>query len=259
MQADIGENLVNQKINVGENFIVDAKNFEALAGVNTYNNDTKSSSVGVNVGYDIVNQHVIGGGNISGGNSNSNSKYYDNTIINTGGTFQLTTKEDAVFAGVNVTADKINFDIGKNLSIISLQDEGKSEGKSYGAGIDVSGKLPGTNKDDGYAIPSLNGNYSQNSGDSKWVNNQTSIIAENGGTVKVEETLTNIGGVIGSLNPDEKLSIDANKVVVENLKDHDKGENSGIQISGISPQTLIPQTDYSMEAMIRSRTAMRHL
>ena len=168
--------------------------------------------------------------------------YYPNTTIDVGGTFQLTTKEDATFAGANVIADKINFDIGKDLNIISLQDESKSEGKSWGAGIDVSANIPGTNQKPGYATPSLNGSYSQDSADSKWVNNQTSIIAENGGSVKVGETLTNVGSIIGSLNSDEKLSIDANKVVVENLKDHDKGENSGIQVSGISKDTLIPQT-----------------
>ena len=242
IQSEGDVKLVNQKVTVGDNFIVDAKNFEALAGENTYSNNTKSSSSGINAGYDIVNNHVIGGANISGGKSNTDSKYYDNTTINVGGTFQLTTKEDATFAGANVIADKINFDIGKDLNIISLQDEYKSNGSSYGVGVDVSGKMPGSNKEEGYAIPSLNGSYSQDSADSKWVNNQTSIIAENGGSIKVGETLTNVGSIIGSLNPNEKLSIDANKVVVENLKDHDNGENSGIQLSGISKDTLIPQT-----------------
>ena len=128
------------------------------------------------------------------------------------------------------------------MNIISLQDEYKSNGSSYGVGVDVSGKMPGSNKEEGYAIPSLNGSYSQDSADSKWVNNQASIIAENGGSIKVGETLTNVGSIIGSLNPNEKLSIDANKVIVENLKDHDNGENSGIQLSGISKDTLIPQT-----------------
>jgi filamentous hemagglutinin len=242
IQSEGDVKLINQKVTVGDNFIVDAKNFEARAGENTYSNNTKSSSTGMNAGYDIVNNHVIGGANISGGKSNTDSKYYDNTTINVGGTFQLTTKEDALFAGTNVIADKINFDIGRDLSIISLQDEYKSKGNSYGVGVDVSGKMPGSNKEKGYAIPSLNGSYSQNNSDSKWVNNQTSIIAENGGSVKVGETLTNIGSIIGSLNPNEKLSIDANKVVVENLKDHDKGENSGIQLSGVSKDSLIPQT-----------------
>ena len=151
--------------------------------------------MGGSVGYDIVNSHVIGGLNISGGNSNGSSRYYDNTIINTGGTFQLTTKDDATFAGANVTADKINFDIGKNLNIISLQDEAKSDGKNYGAGINVSGKLEGTNFETESARPSIGGNYGENHQDSKWTGNQTTIIAENGGRINVGETLTNIYSV----------------------------------------------------------------
>ena len=35
---------VNQKITVGDNIIINAKNFEALAGENTYTNTTKSNS-----------------------------------------------------------------------------------------------------------------------------------------------------------------------------------------------------------------------
>ncbi len=201
LQSDGDVTLVNQKINVGENFVVDANNFIVRAGENTYKNDTKSSSTGGSVGYDIVNQNVIGGLNISGGNSNTSSKYFDNSVINVGGTFQLTTKEDALFAGVNVTADKINFDIGRDLSIISLQDEYTSDGKNWGAGLNVSGKLEGTQYQTGSSRPSLGGNYGENHQDSKWVNNQTTIIAENGGNIKVGETLTNIGAVIGGAYP----------------------------------------------------------
>ncbi len=225
--------LINQKVNVGENLIVDAKNFEARAGENTYKNNTKSSSTGGSVGYDIVNQNVIGGLNISGGNSNTSSKYYDNSVINVGGTFQLTTKKDALFAGVNVTADKINFDIGRDLSIISLQNEYKSDGKNWGAGLNVSGKLPGTEAQTGSARPTIGGNYGENHQDSKWVNNQTTILAENGGNIKAGETLTNIGAIVGSLSEENKLSIEANKVVVENLKDHNEGSNYGISVSGV--------------------------
>ena len=182
---------------------------------------------------------MTGGVNVSGGKSNTDSKYYDNTVINAGGTFQLTTKEDALFAGANVTADKINFDIGKNLSIISLQDEYKSNGKNWGAGVGYSEKDPTTNE---VKVGSITGNvsYSQNNAESKWVSNQTSIIAENGGNIKVGETLTNIGAIIGSLNADEKLSIEANKVVVSNLEDYNRGVNSGVNVGGIGLNNKAP-------------------
>ncbi|MCP1226169.1 hemagglutinin repeat-containing protein [Sebaldella sp. S0638] len=231
--------LVNQKINIGENFIVDARNFEARAGENTYSNNSKSSSTGGNIGYDFAQQTMTGGANISGGKTNTSSKTYDNTVINTGGTFQLTTKEDAIFAGVNVTADKINFDIGKNLSIISLQDEYKSEGKNYGIGGGYSQNNTTTNKPEPGAFTG-NVSYGQNNAESKWVNNQTSIIANNGGNVKVGETLTNVGAIIGSLSEENKLSIEANKVVVSNLEDYNRGENAGINVSGIGVNNKAP-------------------
>ncbi|MCP1226240.1 hemagglutinin repeat-containing protein [Sebaldella sp. S0638] len=239
LQSDGDVLLVNQKVNVGENFVVDAKNFEARAGENTYSNNTKSSSSGGSIGYDVAQKTVTGGINVSGGKSNTDSKYYDNTIINVGGTFQLTTKEDALFAGANVTADKINFDIGRDLSIISLQDESKSGGKNYGAGLGYSEKDPTTNKTQ---IGSITGNvsYGQNNSESKWVNNQTSIIANNGGNISVGETLTNAGSIIGSLNTDSKLSIDANKVVVSNLEDYNRGENAGVNVGGIGLNNNAP-------------------
>ncbi|MCP1226542.1 hemagglutinin repeat-containing protein, partial [Sebaldella sp. S0638] len=243
LQSDGNVTMVNQKVNVGENFVVDAKNFEARAGENTYSNNTKSSSSGGSVGYDVAQNTMTGGINVSGGKSNTDSKYYDNTVINVGGTFQLTTKEDALFAGANVTADKINFDIGRDLSIISLQDESKSEGKNWGAGLGYSEKDPTTNKTQ---IGSITGNlsYGQNNSESKWVSNQTSIIANNGGTILVDGTLTNVASVIGSLNSDSKLSIDANKVVVSNLEDYNRGENAGVNVGGIglNNNALIGQT-----------------
>ena len=112
-------------------------------------------------------------------------------------------------------------------------------------GLNVSGKLEGTQYQTGSSRPSIGGNYGENHQDSKWVSNQTTILAENGGNIKVGETLTNIGAVIGSLNDQNKLSIEANKVVVENIKDHNEGSNYGIGLNGISlndVKTVAPQT-----------------
>ncbi len=231
--------LVNQKVNVGENIIVEAKSFEALAGKNTYNNTTDSSSQGMSAGYDFTGGTVTGGVNGSKGNSNSSSVYYDNTVINAGGTFQLTTKEDATFKGANVTADKIDFEIGGNLNVISLQDEYKLNGENKSGGINYGH----TEQSDGksYNSPSGNLSYGESKGDSKWVNNHTSIIAENGGSIKVGETLTNVGAIIGSMN--DSVRIEAKEVVVENLKDHDNGKGYNVGLSGVDRKNVVPQTE----------------
>jgi filamentous hemagglutinin len=72
------------------------------------------------------------------------------------------------------------------------------------------------------------------------VNNQTSIIAENGGNIKVGETLTNVGSVIGSLNEEKKLSIEAEKIEISNLEDYNRGENAGINVGGIGFNNKAP-------------------
>ena len=233
---------VNQKINVGDNLIIDAKSFEASAGKNTYSNDTKSSSSGANVGYDIIGNTVTGGINGSKGNSNTSSTSYDNTVINAGGTFQLVTKEDATFKGANVTADKINFDIGGNLNIVSLQDEYYTHGKNTSAGVNYGHNdvRNAANEMEGYNSVGGDMSYGQTNGDAKWVSDQTSIIATNGGNIKVNETLTNIGAIIGSIN--EPLNIDTKKLVTEDLKDYNNGENYNVGLSGIDRKNAVPET-----------------
>jgi filamentous hemagglutinin len=192
----------------------------------------------MSAGYDLTGNTVTGGINGSKGNSNSSSVYYDNTEIRAGGTFQLTTKEDATFKGANVTADKIDFEIGKNLNVISLQDEYKQNGENKGIGINYGHAEQSDGKS--YNSPSGNLSYGESKGESKWVNNQTAITAENGGNIKVGETLTNIGAVVGSQN--ESLQIEAREVVAVNLKDSDNGKDYNVGLSGIDRKNPVPQT-----------------
>ena len=246
--------LVNQKVNVGENIIVDAKNFEATAGKNTHTNTTNSSSSGASVGYDITGGTVTGGINGNKGNSNSSSVSYDNTVINAGGTFHLTTKEDATFKGANVTADKIDFEIGGNLKVESLQDEYKLDGKNKGGSLNYGHTESNAGS---YNSGSGNVSYGESSGDSKWVNNQTSIIAENGGNIKVGETLTNVGSIIGSKN--DTMNIEAKELVVENLKDHSNGKDYNVGLSGIDEKMQYHRQSYNIQVMIRNRRQMQPL
>ena len=53
---------------------------------------------------------------------------------------------------------------------------------------------------------------------------------------------TGVTPIVGSLSEENKLSIDAKKLVTEDLKDYNKGENYGIDVSGIGKDTWVPQT-----------------
>ncbi len=125
---------------------------------------------------------------------------------------------------------------------MSLQDEYYTHGKNASAGINYghndvrnsAGEMEGYNSVGGDM------SYGQTNGDAKWVSDQTSIIAENGGTIKVNETLTNTGAIIGSIN--EPLNIDTKKLVTEDLKDYNNSENYNIGLSGIDRKNAVPET-----------------
>ncbi|MGF7045459.1 hypothetical protein M2142_002457, partial [Fusobacterium sp. PH5-29] len=71
--------------------------------------------------------------------------------------------------------------------------------------------------------------------------NQTSLVGREGGTINVGNTLTNTGSIIGSLNENAPMVINAKEIVVNDLKDKDYSKNSGFGISGITADLKVPQ------------------
>ena len=153
---------------------------------------------------------------------------YINSTVNVGGKLK-TNSENLTLSGANVEAD--NLDIkAKNLVIESKQDKSERKDSSYGGSFSIDLVNPSS------FSANINGN--KGSGEKEWVNNQTSLIARNGGKIDTEN-LTNIGAVIGSENEKEKLKVSANKVVVKDLEDKNKYENIG---GGITIGTDVPNT-----------------
>ncbi|MDR1847504.1 MAG: hypothetical protein LBR17_05245, partial [Bacteroidales bacterium] len=129
--------------------------------------------------------------------------------------------------------DELKLDIGGDLLVESKQDYSVSENKSSGGGITLGGKVTSTG---------LSVNTSKGESEKLWVTDQTELIGRNGGTIKVGDTLTNTGAIIGSQNAEKPLEIDAKEIVANTLKDKDYQRNSGISLSGINLTSLVPQT-----------------
>ena len=64
------------------------------------------------------------------------------------------------------------------------------------------------------ASPAVGGsiNGSKSKGKQAWVNNQTSLVGREGGTINVGNTLTNTGSIIGSLNAESPMVINAKEI-----------------------------------------------
>ena len=141
----------------------------------------------------------LGGGNVS--NKVKSTTYNNVDII--ANNINIKTGNNTDIKGANITAkDSIDMDIGNNLNIESLQDTyyAKSKNNSWSASASFSAKGRGDGPK--YSGGIGGGGTSINSTtDSQWVNEQTSIIADNNVNIKVgtkenAEGNTNIKGAV---------------------------------------------------------------
>ena|GEM_PF-5982274 len=125
----------------------------------------------------------------------------------------------------------------------SKQDTNNSSNSSKGFGLSLSNINPSTLLKN--SVSSLSGsvNVSKGVGEQTWVNNQTTLVGRNGGSINVDGTLTNTGAIIGSQSIDSPMIINATEIITTDLKDKDYNKNIGIGVSNITAKLNVPQTD----------------
>ena len=215
-------------VKVGNDLDLNAKkDITIKASEENFTSSNSSSQMGIGLSADL-SKGKIADLSISkaGTKGRGNGTNYINSTVNVGGKLK-TDSENLTLSGANVEADKLDIK-AKNLVIESKQDKSERKDSSYGGSFSIDLANPSSF--------SANINGSKGSGEKEWVNNQTSLIARNGGKIDTEN-LTNIGAVIGSENEKEKLKVSANKVVVKDLEDKNKYENIG---GGITIGTDVP-------------------
>jgi len=205
-----------------------------------YNEKTKSSnssaSIGVNVGVGITGVNASASANASASNSSSdtNSVNNVNSIINGGNNLSIVSGKDTTISGANISAKNVDLNIGRNLTIASVQDtmNSKSSSANVGGGVSISPANVGQSN----VGTNANIGVSNGSSNSKVVNNQTSVTAE-GGTlnVKVGDTTVINGGLIAAKDADGKdsgnLNLTTGKLVVTDLKDTKNSKDVSIGVS----------------------------
>ena len=194
------------------------------ASKDTYKANSKTENTNVNASIG-TNGFSIGAG---GGNSKSKTDsitYNNNEVI--ADNININTKNNANIKGANIEAtNDINMNIGNNLNIESLQDTyySKSSSNSANIGIGSSSISGGYNTEKSYT-------------DSSWVNNQTSIIADNKVDIKVgtktddngnniAEGNTNLVGSLIASNSDN-LNLETNTLTYSDIKDTYYTETKG--------------------------------
>ncbi|WP_324283481.1 hemagglutinin repeat-containing protein [Fusobacterium polymorphum] len=215
-------------VKVGNDLDLSAKkDITIKASEENFTSSNSSSQIGIGLSADL-SKGKIADLSISkaGTRGRGNGTNYINSTIDVGGKLKTNSK-NLTLSGANVEADKLDIK-AQNVVIESKQDKSEREDSSYGGSFSIDLANPSSF--------SANINGSKGSGEKKWVNKQTTLIARNGGKIDTD-SLTNIGAVIGSENEKEKLKVSANKVIVKDLEDKNKYENIG---GGISIGTDVP-------------------
>ena len=230
--------IVGSGLDIGGGLALNAKEVTIKAGTEE---TTSTSSETTRTAGASYSTNGGASANASGSNTDADSysKTHINSTINAGSL--TSTSENLTLSGANVeVAGGIDIDTG-NLVIESLQDEStsnsKTEGYSVGAGVSATSMNPSA----------LGANENSSKADSKWVNNQTTLIGGTSGSgdVNISADKTTLKGVVvasatrnedGTLTDNStagtgSLNLATDELIIEDIKDKDHSENKGFDVS----------------------------
>ncbi|MDB2413119.1 hemagglutinin repeat-containing protein [Litoricolaceae bacterium] len=153
------------------------------AGVDRFSSQT--TTAGVTVGFDVVNQDVKVG--VDGSYSTEDETTVNNSSLTAGGNLTIEAR-DARIASANVEAENINVD-AENLEVVTLQST--RDTLSYGGSLEVEVGITG---DSGSGAVEARGSESS----SRSTGEQATLIARNNLTAEVTDTLTLRSAQLGS-------------------------------------------------------------
>ena len=222
--------IINYNINItgsnveGKDVTLDAKenlNITASKTTNKLEQDSKSSSSSVGVGFDIATGQVSSV-NISGSKSNgevdANSTSYNESTVKADKKLDFTSAKDTNIKGGNLSGEKVTGNVGGDLNIESKQDKNSYEEKNSSAGFGIG--MPFSNKDSANKI-GIFGSAGKSDVDSKYksVTDQSGIYAgKEGFDINVGENTDLKGGIISSEAEKGKNKISTGTLTYEDIK-----------------------------------------
>ena len=223
------------RIIAGENVILDAgRDLTIIAarhsGGSAYSSESGGTGFGMKVGVGVGPEGVVvqsaltGYAYASGASSNDQSVTYLNSLILAGDVVSTSSGRDTTVAGAHVEGDRVWMDVGRNLTVASLQDSYDRDASSWNAGASVS---VGT----GINV-NVNAGYGEGKSDMDWVGGQTAIVGRSEVDIYVENH-THIKGAIIATEPDGDLTLNTGTLSFEEIHDKNKSSDSyaGVSVS----------------------------
>ena len=226
----IGSNVEGKDVtlNAKENL-----NITASETTNKLEQNSKSSSASVGVGFDIATGQVSSvtiSGSKSKGEVDANSTSYNESTVKADKNLDFASGKDTNITGGKLSGEKVTGNVGNDLNIESKQDKNSYKEKNSSAGFGVGIDLSGKNKNDGIATTDkkdkasnankagIFGSATKSNVDSN-VTDQSGIYAgKEGFEINVGENTDLKGGIISSEAEKDKNKISTGTLTYEDIQ-----------------------------------------
>ena len=221
----------------GRDVTLDAKenlNVTASETTNKLEQDSKSSSASVGVGFDIATGQVSSvtiSGSKSKGEVDANSTSYNESTVKADKNLDFTSGKDTNIKGGKLSGEKVTGNVGGDLNIESKQDKNSYEEKNSSAGFGIG--MPVGDKDSANKI-GIFGSAGKSDVDSKYesVTDQSGIYAgKEGFDINVGENTDLKGGIISSEAKKDKNKISTGTLTYEDIKNKAEYEAGSIGVN----------------------------
>ena len=235
--------IINYNINIkgsnveGKDVTLDAKenlNITASETTNKLEQDSKSSSSSVGVGFDLATGQVSSvtiSGSKSKGEVDANSTSYNESTIKADKNLDFTSGKDTNIKGGKLSSEKVTGNVGGDLNIESKQDKNSYEEKNSSAGFGIG--MPVGDKDSANKIV-IFGSAGKSNVDSKYesVTDQSGIYTgKEGFDINVEGNTDIKGGIISSEAEKDKNKISTGTLTYEDIKNKAEYEAGSIGVN----------------------------
>ena len=208
----------------GKDVTLDAKenlNITASETTNKLEQDSKSSSASVGVGFDLATGQVSSvtiSGSKSKGEVDANSTSYNESTIKADKNLDFTSGKDTNIKGGKLSGEKVTGNVGGDLNIESKQDKNSYEEKNSSTGFGIG--MPVGDKDSANKI-GIFGSAGKSNVDSKYesVTDQSGIYTgKEGFDINVEGNTDIKGGIISSEAEKDKNKISTGTLTYEDTQ-----------------------------------------
>ena len=235
--------IINYNINIkgsnveGKDVTLDAKenlNVTASETTNKLEQNSKSSSASVGVGFDIVTGQVSSvtiSGSKSKGEVDANSTSYNESTVKADKNLDFTSGKDTNIKGGKLSGEKVTGNVGGDLNIESKQDKNSYEEKNSSAGFCIGMSVG--DKDSANKI-GIFGSVGKSDADSKYesVTDQSGIYTgKEGFDINVGENTDLKGGIISSEAEKDKNKISTGTLTYEDIKNKAEYEAGSIGVN----------------------------